>query len=143
MSQLSFPEGWSPEGMEFLQKRIHSCASLAVSCVTPLTTSLENVRSQPTLYLLFIGTLNHGRVISYPLGTHPWGIAHFGPLQVGDYSPGMHTPRNMEVQTRMQNPSPRDCIPSGKLNCDTPYCIRVSYPLHPFLKSSKSSSTSN
>ena len=31
-----------PLGMEILQIGIHSCACLAVSCVTPLTTSLED-----------------------------------------------------------------------------------------------------
>ena len=89
----------NPKGMEFLQKRIHSCASLAVSCVTPVTTSLENFRSQLTLYLFLIGTLNHERVISYPLGMQPGGIAHSGALQVGDYSPRMHMSGNLEVQT--------------------------------------------
>ena len=68
--------------MEFLQNIIHSCASLVVSCMTPLATSLESFGSQLTLYLLLIGTLNHGRVISYPLGTHSWGIVHSRPLQV-------------------------------------------------------------
>ena len=111
----------NPEGMEFLQKRIHSCASLAVSYVTPLTTSLENFRNQFTLYLFLIGTLNHGRVISYPLGMQPGGIAHSRALQVGDYSPRMHMPGNLEVQTPGQNPSPRACIPSGKPYYDTPY----------------------
>ena len=35
-------EGLHPYGMEFLQIRIYSCASLVVSCVTPLTTCLED-----------------------------------------------------------------------------------------------------
>ena len=99
--------------MEFLQIRIHSCASLAVSCMTPLTTSLENFRSQLTLCLLLIGTFNHGRVISHPhpLGHNPGGIAHSRPLQVGHHSPEMSSPGNLEVQTLEQNQSLQDCIP--------------------------------
>ena len=65
------------EGIEFLQKRIHSCASLVVSYVTSLITSLENFRNQLTLYLLLIGTFIHGRVIFHPLGTQPWGDFSF------------------------------------------------------------------
>ena len=113
--------------MEFLHKKIHSCTSLAVSYVTPLTTSLENFRSQLTLYLLLIGTFNHGRIIFYPLGTQPWRIAHSGPLQDGNYSPRMHMPGNLEVQTPGQNPSPQDCIPLGKPYCDIPNMCHLTH----------------
>ena len=65
------------EEMEFLQKRIQSCASLFVSCVTPFITFLENFRSQLTLYLLLIGTFNHGRVIFHLLDMQPWGDHSF------------------------------------------------------------------
>ena len=73
---LQFISGCHSKGMQSQgdgvpKKRIHSCASVVVSCVTPLTISLENFRSQLTLYLPLIGTLNHGKVISYPLGMHP------------------------------------------------------------------------
>ena len=38
-------EGYNPLWMKILQIRIHSCASLVVSCVTPLIASLEDCLS--------------------------------------------------------------------------------------------------